>query len=58
VDNGKLAITVFGTNVFDDDTIKSAQTGSDTAAGLPLRVAVFSYAADPAQWGLRVGYRF
>lgn len=58
VGNDKLAITVFGTNVFDDDTVKTAQTGADTAAGLPLRTAVFAYAPDPAQWGLRVGYRF
>ena len=58
IEDETKSVIFYGTNIFDNRTVKSAQTAGDTAGGFPVKLALLNYAPDRAQWGLRLGYKF
>ena len=54
----KYGVTLFVTNLTDDDKPKSGQTSGDNYTLVPPQLAYTLYAPDPRQYGLRFTMKF
>jgi outer membrane receptor protein involved in Fe transport len=54
----KYGVTLFVSNLTDDDKPKSGQTSGDNYTAVPPQLAYTLYAPDPRQYGLRFSVKF
>jgi outer membrane receptor protein involved in Fe transport len=54
----KYGVTLFVTNLTDNDAPKSGQTSGDNYTAVPPQLAYTLYAPDPRQYGLRFNIKF
>ena len=58
VENDKYSIIFYCNNVFNDQTIKSAQSSGDTQAVIPGGLSIATFAPDKRQFGIRARVNF